>query len=73
MNISAVINNPKSETFFSFVIGLGLTIMLFHRPIQIQKVLSLDTALLEGKVVKANGKCYTYRVEDAMCEITSSK
>jgi hypothetical protein len=71
--IERILHNPRGEFFFSFLVGIGLSIMLFHRPIQSQKVLAMDPRDVEGKVVKADRKCYTYRVEDTLCEIPSSK
>jgi hypothetical protein len=71
--IQNVLHNPKSEFFFSFLVGIGLSVMLFHRPIRWQKILAMNPSEIEGKVVKADGKCVTYRVEDTSCEITSVK
>ncbi len=71
--IQNVLHNPKSEFFFSFLVGIGLSIMLFHRPIRWQKILAMNPSEIEGKVVKVDGKCVMYRVEDTSCEITSVK
>lgn len=71
--IERILHNPRSEFFFSFLVGIGLSIMLFHRPVHSQKVLAINPADVEGKVVRADGKCYSYRVEDTACEIPSSK
>jgi hypothetical protein len=68
--IERILNNPRGEFFFSFLIGIGLAIMLFHRPIKSQKVLALEPAEFENKIVKANSKCFQYRVEDCACELT---
>ena len=69
--IDALLNNPRSEPFFSFLIGIGFAIMLFHRPVLSEKVLALDISQIENNVVRSDGKCYKYRVEDATCEIVS--
>jgi len=71
--ITEILNNPRSEFFFSFLIGIGLMIMLFHRPVLSEKTLAVHPSELDNRSVKSNGKCYTYRVEDSMCEILSSK
>jgi hypothetical protein len=65
--IERILNNPKGEFFFSFLIGIGLAIMMFHKPIKSQKVLALEPIEFENKIVKANSKCFKYRVEDSSC------
>jgi hypothetical protein len=57
----------------SFVIGLGLSIMLFHRPIPTIQTLSLPVSKIEGSVVRSGEKCYQYRAEDAPCEILPTR
>ena len=71
--ITQILNNPRAEFFFSFLIGLGFVVMLFHRPVHSVRSLALEPSNFENKNVKAEGKCYTYRVEDASCELPSSK
>jgi hypothetical protein len=71
--ITEILNNPRAEFFFSFLVGVGLTIMLFHRPVKSDRSLSLDPAVLESHIVKADGKCYKYRVEDSTCKNKSSR
>jgi hypothetical protein len=68
--IERILNNPRGEFFFSFLIGLGLAIMLFHRPIKSKKVLAIEPIEFENKIVKADKKCFKYRVEDCSCELT---
>ena len=65
--ITEILNNPRSEFFFSFLIGAGLMIMLFHRPVDTRRYLGVDPIQLDN-VVKADGKCYKYRVEDSTCK-----
>ena len=48
-------------------------VIIFRRPIPWQRILALNPAAFEGKEIKADGRCYKYRVEDAACEITSTK
>jgi hypothetical protein len=71
--ITEILNNPRSEVFFSFLIGLGVVVMLFHRPVHSVRSLALEPSNFENRNVKADGKCYKYRVEDASCELPSSK
>jgi hypothetical protein len=58
----------RGSPFFSFVIGLGLAAILFHR--KYDSILTLAVPLTEAteRVVRADGKCFRYRVEDAQCE-----
>jgi hypothetical protein len=71
--IEALLNNPRAEPFFSFLIGIGFSIMLFHRPVLSEKSLALGVSEIEGNTVRANGKCYKYRVEDSSCKLSPSK
>ena len=63
----------RASPFFSFIIGLGFAAILFHR--QYSTIRTLGIPLLDAteKVVKSDGKCYRYRVEDANCENTSKE
>ena len=63
----------RAAPFFSFVIGLGIAVLLFHRNYTVLKTLALPLVDIQEKVVKVNGTCYRYRVEDANCEIPSSR
>ncbi len=73
MNLSAVLRQPRAIAFFSFIIGLGLAILMFHRPVKTQTSLAVSVPEIEGKVIHAEGKCYQYRVEDAVCQISPTK
>uniref|UniRef100_A0A6C0JQD6 Uncharacterized protein n=1 Tax=viral metagenome TaxID=1070528 RepID=A0A6C0JQD6_9ZZZZ len=68
--------NPISKEtlpLLSFIVGLGIAILLFHKPFQSKSTLSLPVHEIEGKVVKIDGKCFEYHAEDTQCEILSSK
>jgi len=67
--VSAAIK--KASPFFSFLIGLGLFVLLFHRSYTSEKVPALPLKEMADKVVRLDGKCYRYRVEDASCESSS--
>jgi hypothetical protein len=71
--ISAFLHNPRAEPFFSFLIGLGFSVMLFHRPVHSQRSLALDVSEIEKNVAKVDGKCFKYRVEDSTCKLSSPK
>jgi hypothetical protein len=62
----------RASPFFSFVIGLGISVLLFHRNFETIRRLALPLKDVTDRVVQVDGKCYRYRVEDARCEIPSS-
>lgn len=61
----------RASPFFSFVIGLGISVLLFHRNFMTIRTLALPVNNITEKTVKVDGKCYKYRVEDASCETSS--
>lgn len=63
----------RGSPFFSFIIGLGLAAILFHRNYSTVLTLGVPVKDAVDKVVKTDGKCYRYRVEDASCENTSNE
>lgn len=67
IDVSKILRDKKSIAFFSFVIGLGIAVLLFHKPFGHQQALSIPVADIEGKTVKVDGKCYSYKSEDAKC------
>jgi len=68
LQITKVLNNPASACFFSFLIGFGIMILMFHRPTFSQKTLSLPLDKVESQVIAHGNKCYKYRAEDSKCE-----
>jgi endoglucanase Acf2 len=73
IQIQKLLHNERSLSFFSFLIGMGLVIMMFHKPLRSKITLAVPIEEIHGKMVTHNGKCYTYRAEDRACEISSSK
>jgi hypothetical protein len=71
--IAQVFKNPRSVPFFSFLLGMGIVIILFHKPFQTKNTLALPLNEVENKVVKIDEKCFKYVAEDARCEIPLSK
>ena len=69
LNISRAIQ--RASKFFSFIIGLGVSALLFHRAYGVKRTLALPVDELQDKVVKVDGKCYRYRVEDATCQMST--
>jgi hypothetical protein len=63
----------KGSSFFSFIIGLGIAVVLFHRNYSVVRTLGISLKDATDKVVKVDGKCYRYRVEDATCENVSNE
>jgi hypothetical protein len=61
----------RASPFFSFVIGLGISVLLFHRNFMTIRTLALPVNNITEKTVKVDGKCYKYLVEDASCETSS--
>ena len=62
----------RGAPFFSFIIGLGIAVLLFHRDYGVMKTLAIPIKEATERVIKVDVKCYRYRVEDAQCEIPSS-
>ena len=58
----------RGSPFFSFVIGLGLAAILFPRKYDSIRTLALPLTEATERIVRSDGKCYRYRVEDAQCE-----
>lgn len=58
----------RASPFFSFIVGLGISALLFHRNITSMRALAMPVRDIMDTVVKSDGKCWRYRVEDATCE-----
>ncbi len=65
ISIAEVVKNPSANVFFSFVIGIGLSILLFHRSRNEYVVPAVPLDQLVNAINKVNGKCYRYRITDA--------
>jgi hypothetical protein len=63
----------RNTPFFSFVIGMGVAVLLFHRNYSTIRTLGVPLEKTTDTIVKSDGKCYRYRVEDADCENMSNK
>ncbi len=61
----------RASPFFSFIIGLGISVLLFHRNFMVKREPALPLKEIVDKVVRVDGKCYRYRVEDSNCENSS--
>jgi hypothetical protein len=61
----------RASPFFSMIIGLGISVLLFHRDYSVIRTLALPVSEVVNRTVKVDGKCYKYRVEDSNCENSS--
>lgn len=68
--ITQVLKNPHARQFFSFLIGLGLAIVIFHRPQRVTNIPAVPPQEMMDKVVRMDGKCYRFSMEDAACKTT---
>jgi hypothetical protein len=73
IQISKLLNNPQSSKVLSFLIGMGVVVLLFHKPLSFEKTLALSVEEIEGRVVPNGGKCYSYLAEDCPCEKSVAK
>jgi hypothetical protein len=71
--IEKLFRDEKSKCFFSFIIGLGISIMMFHKPFVTKPTLPISVEEVQKQVVKVDGRCYKYVAEDTQCEILRSK
>lgn len=67
IGITKILRDKKTSGFFSFIIGMGLAVLLFHKPFGYKQYLSIPVAEIEGKPIKSGDKCYKYTSEDVKC------
>lgn len=73
IQITKLLHNPQSSKVLSFLVGMGIIVLLFHKPLELQKTLALSVEEIEGRVVPNGGKCYSYVAEDCPCEKSVTK
>jgi len=73
MKILDIFRTEKSGPVLSFIIGLGMAVLLFHKPFQYKYKLPYSVSDYVDKPVKFGNKCYVYTAEDTECELPSSK
>lgn len=66
--IREILRKTESRIFFSLVIGIGLAVLMFHRPQKEIEISAISPSEITGKVVRVDGKCYRFRIEDASCQ-----
>lgn len=62
-----VIKSPQAHLVFSFIVGLGLAVLLFHRPQRTKNISAVSPAELKDALTRVDGKCYRFKIEDASC------
>lgn len=67
IGITKILRDKKTSGFFSFIIGMGIVVLMFHKPYGYSQYLSIPIAEIEGKRIKNGDKCYTYISEDVKC------
>ena len=65
--ISEILRKPEANMFFSFVIGVGIAVLMFHRPQAEVSECAHAAEDLRTMVTRIDGKCFRYRIEDASC------
>lgn len=65
--IREILRKRESRIFFSIVIGIGLAVLMFHRPQKQVEISAVSPSEINGNVVRVDGKCYRFRIEDASC------
>lgn len=61
----------RGAPFFSFIIGLGISVLLFHRSYATLRTSAVPLDEATSRIMKTDGKCYRFRAEDASCENVS--
>ncbi len=65
VHIGDIIKKPEANMFFSFVIGVGLSVLMFHRARKEFATSAIEIDQLANSISKIEGKCYRFRVTDA--------
>ena len=67
IQITKLIRNERSVPIFSFLIGMGIIVLLFHKPYARYQALTVPVSKVEKQPIKVGGKCYAYKSEDVKC------
>jgi len=70
--MEAIVRNKETLPFLSFIIGMGLAVIIASKPKLVKPMLNIPVSQLEGRTIAYDGKCYKYHAEDAKCEILRS-
>ena len=69
IHFARLLHDEKSIAFLSFLIGMGLMVLLFHKPYESTDSLTLPVSKVEQTTVRHDGKCYSFKAEDSVCKI----
>ena len=67
VKIIQVLKDQKNIPFFSFLIGMGIVVMLFHKPYVTKNTLAMPLTEVQKQIVKVDNKCFKYIAEDVQC------
>jgi hypothetical protein len=73
IQLAKLMRNEQSMKFLSFIVGLGLAVLLFHKPFTHNVTLGIPVSEVESKTVRHGDKCYEFHAEDVECEISDTK
>jgi hypothetical protein len=73
MQLAKIVHDKQTSAFLSFLIGLGVAILLFHKPFQYKQKLGMPVHSIEGRPIRHGDKCFSYRTQDAACPISKNK
>jgi hypothetical protein len=71
MQLAKIVHDRQTSAFLSFLIGLGVAVLMFHKPFQYKQRLSLPVHQIEGKHIRHGDKCYSYHTEDTLCPLVN--
>lgn len=71
IHITKLIHSEKSVPVFSFLIGMGLMVLFFHKPYAKYQSLTIPVSKIEGKTVRVGEKCYSYTAKDSLCPLVN--
>lgn len=67
IQITKILRDEKSTPVLSFLIGMGIIVLIFHKPFLTYQELSVPVTVIEGKTVRVGEKCYSYTAKDSLC------
>lgn len=71
IDIPKLLRDKTSISFFSFLIGLGVIVLAFHKPYPTYQSLSLPLSKVENRPIRVGGKCYSYTAKDSLCPLVN--
>lgn len=65
--IAELLQRRESKLFLSFIVGFGLSVLMFHRQRIEMYVSALKPSEIRETVFHIDGKCYKFKLQDASC------